>query len=59
MRRSAHILIFQLRNSVRRRRHLPRASGVSPVKAFESEGEMYRWRDSIWEVIGRACRGQN
>jgi hypothetical protein len=37
----------------------PGPSCVSPVKTFESEREMYRWRDSIWEVIGRACRGQD
>jgi hypothetical protein len=29
---------------------------VSPVKTFESEREMYQWRDSIWEVIARTCR---
>ena len=31
---------------------------VSPVKSFESSQEMYRWRDSIWEVIARTCKEQ-
>jgi hypothetical protein len=29
---------------------------ASPVKSFESAQEMYRWRDSIWEVIARTCK---
>ena len=35
----------------------PGPSCVSPVKTFESEREMYQWRDNIWEVIARTCRG--
>ena len=27
-----------------------------PVKSFESAQEMYRWRDSIWEVLARTCK---
>ena len=29
---------------------------ASPVKSLESSREMYRWRDSIWEVIARTCK---
>jgi hypothetical protein len=29
---------------------------ASPVKSFESAQEMYRWRDTIWEVIARTCK---
>jgi hypothetical protein len=29
---------------------------ANPVKSFESSQEMYRWRDTIWEVIARTCK---